>query len=195
MAAGLPPARALRFEVWRKGRQIGRHVLTITGDARDFAVAIDARISVGIGPIVLYGYHHQATETWRDERFVALASRTVTNGRAETVRARRSAAGVEVEATAGHHILPASALPLTHWNAQALGGAVFNPQTGAPLRLQVRRQDDQTVRLADGRTVTATRFRLNGDLDFSDWYGPAGDWLALTARAQDGSQIDYRRAA
>jgi hypothetical protein len=189
----LPPAGRLSFEVWRNGRRIGGHSLAFRGDESDFAVTVEASIAVGLGPVTLLRYHHQATETWQGGRFAGLQSHSVTNGRPEQVLASRTAGGVMVKTGAGVQTLPQTALPLTHWNQHALQGPLFNPQTGALMRESAARQPGQSLRLADGRAIAATRYALTGDAQIVDWYDAAGAWAALSAKAMDGSLVEYRR--
>lgn len=194
MAAAPPPARTpLVFEVWRGRSRIGRHTVSFSGGPEDFSIAIEAVMNVGLGPISLFRYHHQALETWRGGVFSELTSRTTTNGRREQLSALNTPAGVAVKTLRGERLLPASSLPLTHWNPHALTAPLFNPETGEAMRERVTRQAGQTARLADGRAIPATRYALSGDADLSDWYDAGGAWAALLAKAKDGSMIDYRR--
>jgi hypothetical protein len=185
--------RRLTFDIWRDKHRIGRHSLAFSGGETDPVVAIDARIAVSLGPIALYNYHHQATETWRDGQFASLQSLTITNGKREQVSAVRTPAGVAVKTLDGVHTLSHAASPLTHWNERALQGPLFNPETGAPLRESVSRQSDQTLRISDAQSVTATRYALSGDANITDWYDAQGVWAALRAKAPDGSYVDYSR--
>ena len=190
-----PGGRRLMFEVWRNHRNIGHHSLVFQGGDRDFMVAIDAQMAVSLGPIALFRYHHQATETWRGGQFAGLRSQTVTNGNREQVAAVRTSSGVAVKTLTSTHVLDAATLPLTHWNRRVLEGPMFNPETGAAMREKVSRLDGQVLRLAGARPVTATRYAMAGDADIIDWYDPAGVWIALSAKVRDGSSIDYRAVA
>jgi hypothetical protein len=203
MVAGLAcaglPARAqaarpsrLAFDVWRNGHKIGRHTLAFSGGDRDFTVAIDAQMAVGLGPIVVFRYHHQAIETWRGGQFASLNSHTVTNGKVEQVDAVRSPGGVVVRTLNGTHTLSAAAHPLTHWNPGVLETPLFNPQTGALMRERVSRQVGESPHQAGAQ---ATRYALAGDADITDWYDARSVWTALRARVKDGSYVDYRRSA
>jgi len=196
-AAGFPwPAdRRLAFEVWRGGHRIGRHTLAFSGSQTDFAVAIEAIMAVSLGPITLFRYHHQARETWRGGRFAELESHTLTNGKRDQVSAIRTGGGVAVTSATGARTLPASSLPLTHWNQHALAGPLFNPQTGLLMRETVSRQAGQTLRAVGAPPIAATRYALSGETEIIDWYDAGGEWASLQAKATDGSWIDYRRAA
>ena len=191
-AATAPPRADLHFEVWRKGQKIGVHSVVFRGDEAAITVAIAAEMLVKLGPIPVFRYRHQASETWRDGRFATLESHTVSNAKVEQVSATRSETGVAI--TAGGKTVQASAraCPLTHWNSMVLDGPLFNPQTGLVVREAMSRTAD-TVVLADGRTVNATRYQLRGDAEIVDWYDPVGTWAALRGKVSDGSWIEYRR--
>lgn len=190
--AATAPRADLHFEVWRKGQKIGAHSVGFHGDDAAMTVAIAAEMLVKLGPIPVFRYRHQASETWREGRFATLESHTASNGKVEQVSAERSETGVEI--TAGGKTVQASAraCPLTHWNCAVLDGPLFNPQTGLVVREAMSRTAD-TVELADGRTVNATRYQLRGDAEIVDWYDPTGAWAALRGKVGDGSWIEYRR--
>ena len=198
-ARALPPRapgdRLLVFEVWRNRHLIGHHSVSFQGGDEDFLVSIEATMAVTLGPISLFKYHHQASETWRGGRFAGLRSHTVTNGKTEQVTAIRTPDAVVVKTQVATRTFASATLPLTHWNRHALEGPLFNPQTGAPMREKVSRQDGQVVRTAAGTPSPATRYSLSGDAEIVDWYDPGGAWFALQAKVRDGSSIDYRRLA
>lgn len=202
-AAAAPAARAetlrpdgrLVFSVARNGRIIGRHSLVFSGGPQDFSVAIAAMFKVGLGPLTLFDYRHQATETWRGGQFAAFQSHTLTNGKREQVSAVRRPGGLAVQTLTGSHDLAPEAMPLTHWSQRAFEGPLFNPQTGALMRETVSRAAEQMLEVSGGRSVRAIRFALTGEAEITDWYDETGVWTALRAKAQDGSFVDYRRIA
>ncbi len=188
--------RPLAFEIWRQGHKIGLHTVGFQGDGQDFTVTIDAELVVKIGPVPVFRYHHHASEVWRGGRFAQLESRTTSNGSQVHVSAVRAPDGITVNTSTGQVLHgPANACPLTHWNAAVLGGPVINPENGQLPHERVVRTPGDTVALADGRKVSATRCAVTGDADFTDWYDAQGAWTALTAKVKDGSLIDYRRMA
>jgi hypothetical protein len=192
---GAPTGRRLVFAIVRNGQTIGQHTVTFKGDAGDFTVDIDAFLLVKIGPIPVFHFHHQATEHWRDGLFASLHSQSVSNGKHEQVTAARTTSGVTISTGAGRTLMAApDALPLTHWNQAALSSPLFNPQTGALLKESIARQGGESVQLADGRAIDATRYSLSGEADIIDWYDSKGVWTALRAKVLDGSHVDYRRS-
>jgi len=190
------PGNRLRFVVMRNGSEIGRHELTFDAAGDDVVVHIDCRMRVGLGPITLFRYHHQAEERWSGGRFMSLETQTDHNGEALQVSARRVAEGIRVEATdLAPAILPADAVPLTHWNVAAMSGRLFNPQDGKPLHAVTRRQGMDLVALGDGKQVKAVRYSLDGKLPIDDWYDQGMVWTALQAKVKDGSTLRYVREA
>jgi hypothetical protein len=195
LAQAVPSRRPVSFEVWRRGEKIGAHAVSFQGGDQEFTVASEAEMVVRFGPLPIR-YKYEAIETWRGGQFAGLESHTQSSLWRDHVSAVRSADGVAITTGRGRVIqAPANTHPLTHWNSGALQGPVFNPQTGALTHERVSRSPDETVQLADGRSVAATRYALTGDVELSDWYDGKDVWAALHGKLPDGSYIDYRRTA
>ena len=183
-----PPAR-LHFAVFRNGAQVGDHDMTF--DRSGGAVAVTTKVSMNltIAALLTVSYAHEAHEHWSDGKFQSLETSTDTNGKPETVSARRTADGIVVERKAGTFTLPADALPLTHWNPEVFAGPMFNPQTGKILKVTASKGDEPTP--TGGRA--AESWSLSGDSQVEDWYDAAGVWTALRGRLPDRSMMEYRR--
>ena len=182
------------FEVWRNGDKIGSHSVDITDAAGVRTARIAAEMTVRLGPVPVFRYRHSAVETWSAGRFSSLDARTTSNGKLETVNARREGGSVRILRNRGAPVVaPPEAAPLTHWNREVLAGPLFNPQTGQVAKERVTRREGDSVRLADGRTIPATRYALTGDAEIIDWYDAQGRWAGLRGKADDNSWIDYRR--
>jgi hypothetical protein len=185
--------RRLAFAVFRNGVQVGEHQMTFTGGPGDTVVRTDVSLVVKLGPVPVYRYAHQAQERWSDGRFASLETTTTAAGRTQKVSARRGAEAVLIETPGGRIRAPADALPLTHWNAAALTGPLFNPQEGKMLRLSARKLGLERVKLASGGDIAATRWSLRGESEIDNWYDQGGAWAALRGRLPDGSTMEYRR--
>jgi len=189
-----PTSPALTFAVLRNGSRIGQHTVALARADEATTVEIRADIAVGIGPIVLYRYAHQVRETWRAGALQRFESETNDDGARYRILAERRPEGLVIEgAASGRLVLPANALPLTHWNKDCLSVPVFHPQTGDAIVARVEPRGQEAVALASGRTVSASRYTISGDVMLESWYDPARVWTALTARGRDGSLIEYRR--
>ena len=183
----------IAFEVWRSGRRIGSHTVSLDGDRQEMTVTIAARMAFNFG-LIPVRYRHDARETWRNGVFAEFASTSVTDGIRDHVNAHRETDGISIAGSHGGVVrAPSNANPLTHWNSAVLSGPLFNPQNGEMLHERVTRMQDQTVTLADGRSVAATGYALAGSALITDWYDAQDTWTGLHGRAPDGSWLDYRR--
>lgn len=159
---------------------------------RDGLVVVTTEVAMKfkIGPIGV-SYAHQASEIWRGEVFESLETRSVTNGKRETVTARRSAEGVIIEAGSDSKTAPTETAPLTHWNVAALARPLFNPQNGKLLRTTVSRSAPP---LPGDPLGSGARWSVRGSgADIDDWYDAGGVWTALRGRLPDRSLMEYRR--
>jgi len=181
--AAPPSGGRLAFAVFRKQAQVGEHrmVFTRTGGLLDIVTEVEMRLAVG--PIPLVRYSHRARERWRDGRFESLETSSSTNGRRDRVEARRDADAVLIATPRGERRMAGAAAPLTHWNPAILDGPLFNPQTGAPLKLTTQRE----------AAPPGVRWLIRGEAEIDNWYDEAGVWRALRGKLPDGSWMDYRR--
>jgi hypothetical protein len=177
----LAAPRNLTFAVYRNGSKIGEHYITFTGDGPTLTATTDAVMTVKIGPVPVFKYHHHAVEHRTDGVFASLETATNSNGKAEHVEAERIGAGVRVDGSYGQTTLAADANPMTHWNPQIFGGPpLFNPQTGKILKVRTAK-------------VTLGYVTIRGEAEIDDFYDEAGAWRSLTGKLDDGSHMEYRR--
>ena len=177
--------RAIAFAVFRNGRHIGEHRVTLEPAGGSLKAAIEASMVVTLGFVPVFRYRHRSEELWREGRFETLASATSTNGRREQVNAAAQAAEVHIQTLIGAWTAPPAAAPLSHWNPEVLTRPLFNPETGKLMRLSA-----QQAPLPGG---AGTRWRLRGEADIDDWYDNEGVWQGLTGRLPDKSLVEYRR--
>jgi hypothetical protein len=184
----------LRFDVTRSGSRIGRHEVRCRQDDGALLVNVDVDVVVGLGPMVMFRFTHRVTERWEDGRFVSLESRTTDNGKHYQVSASRTEGHVIVESSAtGRSVLSPDAIPLTHWNSLCLERALFSSQDGASIAARFNGHFEETVTLAEGRKMRATRYSLAVKPVLYNWYDSDRVWTSLRTEGRDGSTIQYRR--
>jgi hypothetical protein len=182
------------FEILRHGSVIGSHQVVFERSGGMVRAHIDCTMHVGFGPLVFFRYRHQGVEVWQDGVFQSLDTSTDNNGHPLRVTARRTAHGIDIRTADGTaRLAPAGALPLTHWNVACMRAPLFNPQDGTLIHETATCAGPDTVALADGRRVAATRYDLKGAAPIDDWYDAGGAWTALRAEVKDGSVLQYRR--
>jgi len=193
-ALPVPPDRRLAFRIIRKGSVIGTHVINFGHDDERLTVSIAVDIVVGIGPIALFRYTHQATEQWRGNQLISMQTQTNDDGTRDRLTVRRDGLGLAVESSqVPAYVAPADAYPGSHWNPQMLQRPVINTQNGRLLRPHVIPLNREKVAFASGATVEARHFSVRGDANLDTWYDASPSWVALRFIAHEGSEIRYER--
>jgi len=191
--AAAPGNGRLAFAVVRGQDKVGDHVRRFSRSGTGLLVSTEVEMRVKLGPIPVFRYAHTATERWRDDSFASLTTRTDTNGKVEQVKAEATGSGVAIEGPGGRLTAPATAAPLTHWNTDALSGPLFNPQLGKIMKVRTARAGRESIKLADGGSIPATRWTIRGEAEIDNWYDSAGAWAGLRGKLEDGSTMIYRR--
>ena len=189
-----PPGKSLGFVVSRKGSKIGEHLLTFDQNGDDLTVHVAVELKVGVGPIVLFRYKHEATEVWKNGQLVSIDTVTNDDGTPDKVSGRATDAGFKVEGTKARlYTAPENALPATHWNHKQLDGPWINTQDGRLLRPKITPMGSEMIPVASGATIPADHFALTGDAILETYYDTMSNWVGLNFKAGDGSLILYER--
>jgi hypothetical protein len=190
-----PPGKKLGFAVMRKNSKIGEHVLTFDdGGNGNLTVHVAVELRVGVGPIALFKYKHNATETWVNGQLYSLATETNDDGTPNKVRGEKLDAGFQVEGTkAKLYTAPPDSIPATHWNRKQLDHPWINTQDGRLLRPGIAPMGPAQIPTASGAMITANHFQTSGDAQLETFYDDSQNWAGLSFKAGDGSDIVYER--
>lgn len=191
-ASALPAAGdEILFLAYRNGAEIGTHRLAFSAAGERLLVDIEIRFDVTFAFVTLYRYRHRSRETWHGARLVALDTTTDDDGERFAVRAEAEGDRLLVETASGETLtLPGDTLPTSYWHERTIAASQWlDTQSGRLLRSDVERMGREPVEAAGDR-VSATRYRLQGDLSCELWYAERR-WSKLRFAASDGSTIDY----
>jgi hypothetical protein len=190
-----PPIEPLSFRILRKGSHIGTHAISFAGTSTDALMAnIDVDIAVRIAFIPVFRYNLHVAEKWAAGQFVSVDAKADYNGEPGFCTVRRDSGALNVEGSkVAPYAAPPDALAATHWNSAELRGPMINPENGMLLTPKIACEGRQTVALASGVSVPATKFTWRGRDTLDLWYQPDGAWTALTAQTGDGSTLIYER--
>ena len=179
------------FEVLRKGKPFGRHVLTFSDVTETgFKVTTDVDLTVKFGPITAFKYRLDATETWADGQLVGLSGKSNSDGDKGRVEAINTGGELVVDSTLFNGALPLSTIPSSHWNIlQVKGDQMLSTETGEVLDIDVETIGTDTV-MVGGEPVEATHYRLKSDLVVDLWYDDQNRWVKLIFEAR-GQTIEY----
>jgi hypothetical protein len=186
-----PYGPTLSFAVYRNGEQIGRHTLAFQHSGADLTVSTTIDFAVKVLGVTAYRYSHRGQEIWNGDAFQSASTQTDDNGTKYTVRAQRTASGIDVQRSSGHEVMPAGTLPTSHWNVRQIGQTtLLNTQNGAQAHIQVTPLGRDKVKTATG-WVDANHYRYAGDVTKDQWFDDRGRWVKTTFKASDGSTIEY----
>ncbi len=181
----------IEFNVFRKGQPFGEHKLSFERSANgDLKVENDIRLTARFGPIVVYRYRHQSTETWSDGRLIALEGETRKEGDDFDVNATADGDALNVMGTLFEGAVDPQIVPSSHWNrAEVYSDRILSSESGELLEVSTSQIGRETLEIG-GEAVDATRYRLVSDLTVDLWYDQEGRWVKCAFEAR-GQNIEY----
>jgi len=191
LAQALPYGPTLSFAVYRNGEQIGKHTLTFQQNGSNLTVSTAVDLAVKMLGFTAYRYSHRAQETWAGDTFQSASTQTDDNGTKYTVQAKRTPAGIDVQRSSGHEVMPTGVLPSSHWNVRQISqSSLLNTQNGNQAQVKVTPLGREKIKTASG-WIDATHYRYSGDVTKDQWFDDRGRWVKTTFPASDGSTIEY----
>jgi hypothetical protein len=181
----------ISFNVLREGKPFGSHAVTFTTDANGALVATTAvSLKAGLGPLTLFRYKLDATETWLNGELQKVSGTVNDDGKKRSVTATRKGDALNVSGSDFKGVAPAGIVPASHWNyAQILTGKLLSTEDGEILNVKVVNKGRETIK-AGNKTIEANRYLMDSALDVDLWYDDDGRWVKLAFEAR-GQQIEY----
>tara|TARA_R110000868_G_scaffold44400_1_gene148358 strand:- start:277 stop:972 length:696 start_codon:yes stop_codon:yes gene_type:complete len=181
----------ISFQVLREGKPFGTHTVSFdVAPDGTLKATTDVRLKAGLGPITLFRYALDATETWKDGQLVALKGAVDDNGDDGSVSAMRVGNALDVTGTEYTGRVPFGILPSSHWNvAQTQASQLLSSEDGELIEVNVVDKGPDTVSVGD-TSVEANRYLMDSDIDVDLWYDEQGRWVKLAFEAR-GQLIEY----
>lgn len=181
----------IRFDVLRNGRPFGRHAVSFdVAPDGTLTATTDVRLRAGLGPIAVFTYELDATETWKDGLLVALTGVVDDSGKNGSVKATRDGGTLTIRGSEYAGIVPLGILPSSHWNVAQTGATqLLSTEDGELIKVIVEDKGSETVMVA-GQPVEARRYLMDSDIDVDLWYDAQGRWVKLAFEAR-GQKIEY----
>lgn len=190
----LSQGSSLLFTAYRNGSRLGFHRIDFSRSGERLVVDIEIAFDVKLAFIPLYRYRHKNREVWEKSKLISLDTETDDNGTDLEVKAIRKADRIFVDGAEGRLDLPGDTLTTSYWNEAAIErGEWIDTQSGRLVRSTVQKKPVEPI-LAEGQTVQATRYDLDGDITCSLWYANSR-WVRLHFLGEDGSEIEYSSEA
>jgi hypothetical protein len=180
----------LEFDVFRDGSKFGKHFVVFRKTGDDLTVDSDIELKVALGPVTLFHYVHDVTETYSAGRLLSVAAKTKKDGKWKTLAAEAVTGGLKVAGAAFKGVQPGGVIPSTHWNIEEMNqAAMFSTETGAMLPMTVTDMGIEKVKTGHG-VIDARKYVVKSELTAAFWYDAAGRWVKCAFEAQ-GSRIEY----
>lgn len=181
----------IQFSVLREGKPFGSHTVRFDKDASGRLIATtDVSLRAGLGPIPLFRYNLEATETWSGEELLSVQGAVNEDGNKRKVSAVRQGGALQVKGSDFTGAAPKGVIPASHWNfAQATASKLLSTEDGEILDVDVTKVGRETVKAGEAN-VAATHYRLDSAIDVDLWYDDAGRWVKLAFKAR-GQDIEY----
>lgn len=189
----------IAFDVYRGRSDFGSHEVRFSREGGELLTETRIRLRAGFGPITVFRYEHDARARWNGDTMVSMTSRTLKDGDTFEIDARTEDGALVTSGVAegGREIserFTSPILPSSHWHAYPIGAErMLNTETGEPMAISVTYMGREEIE-ADGGTIQADRYRLEGSLTLDLWYDADGRWAACAFDAR-GQSIRYVRRA
>lgn len=181
----------VEFEVLRNGQPFGRHHVHVTEVGGALRAQTSVALRVAAGPVTLFRYDHDCTETWRDGVLTALQCETLKDGRRMRIEGATRGGQLRVSGPRGETTFGPQTLPTSWWVRPPIGvDHMLDTETGARLPLRITRMGEEAISVG-GERVQAERVRIHGALTVDLWYDADDRWIGC-AFAVRGQRIEYR---
>ena len=192
-AAAEPGDQRLVYDILRNGTPLGTQHFVLHRSENEIRVDLQTEINYKLMAIVLYSFHQNGHELWRNGKLVELATDTEDNGKSFTLRVGRGDDGRLTIHNASQSLATTGELATaTLWNREALSFAkLIDSIDGSILQIEVDDGGDETV-MVGGHAEQAHRYKVTGGLRRELWYHRDGRLLRTRFTASDGSVVEYR---
>lgn len=153
---------------------IGTHTIEFRCAGDDLVVETTVRITVELLRFTAFERQAGYREVWRGGELIRFRARTVDNGEASAVSARRDNGRVLIRGDEGEVAAPAEVVPNHPWHPDVVRRThAFDPGTGELLSLRAMWVGEDTVRIGE-RRIRARKFVTIGDRRRELWYDAHG---------------------
>lgn len=191
MAAGTWPSGSFQYVIDHEEQgRIGTHTVTYRREGQDFVVEVEARILVKLLFITAYRYESDRREVWRGGRLIAYDATTDDNGDEMKVVARANGKGFVIDGPEGRVEAPSQIVPTHPWRLKMMQQKLLmDSEDGALKKVNIRPDGTEQIEIR-GRSITARKYLMTGDLERELWYDDDGTWVKMRFK-NDGLDVIF----
>ena len=158
----IPKDNKVKFDIIRKGKDIGDHIITFSNKGNKTIINVDVKIKVKIAFVVVYKFFHNSKEVWLNNKFVSFEGYTeFEDKRKYFIKANLNndkfiASGMDGKLELSNNIITSN-----YWNMDVMfKDEIFDTQKGIVRILQVEELDEEEV-FVFGSKIKCRKFILN----------------------------------
>jgi len=106
----------IEFDIYRNNKNIGKHTFEFIKSTEDLSVVSEINFEIKKLGIVLYKYHAQGTEVYKDNKLVKFNSKTKQNGKEKFVNITLSNNEYNIDGSSNKSNAPLDYMVGTWWN-------------------------------------------------------------------------------
>ncbi len=191
-AVMVPSSGVLDFTVLRKGKDVGTHRINFQQNDDALEVDIKTHVAVKIAFITVYRFEHDGHETWRDNKLMAMKTKTDDDGKDHTLIATANDSGdLKITGDGKEFTAKGSMIPASLWNSTFLESKeLMDSLVGTELAIDIKFKGEEPVTV-NGKSISAKHYSMTGELERELWYDANRVLVKMAFKGKDGSDIQY----
>jgi len=174
------------YDVLRKGKKIGTHVISFYGSPDALKVQAETHMQVDVMFITAFKYKYDSTELFCGTKLQSVDTYINNNGDEFAVPVKLDATGGAYisESTTGQVTLSDPFITSNHWDKSVTATGILNTATGLIDRVEISPPSQAD---ADGIQTYAVR----GDINYDTRYDAEGNWNGMRFAHPKGGMIEF----
>ena len=122
----IPKSKEIKFDIIRKNKNIGHHIISF--DIKDdiLYVNIEVIINVKISFFTIYKYRHQNNEQWKENKLFKISTNSLTNSRKKYfVEGEAKKGSFEFYGIDNKKSTSLDIIPISYWNKEIINRKMF----------------------------------------------------------------------
>ena len=171
--------KRIEFDIFRNNKQIGKHIFSFNRSEQELLVKSEINFQIKKLGLVLYKYHAEGTEVYKDGKLVKFNSTTDQNGKAKYVNMILDNDEYVIDGSSYKGKVPTNFLIGTWWNHTIVKAeAQISAVSGRIIKQKVNFIGKETLNI-DGKSYKTLHFnfsstdknlKANKKLDTDVWY-------------------------
>ena len=201
----VPKNNEIKFDIIRKNKNIGQHIITFKKENDILNVNIEVNINVKIGFLSIYKYSHQNHEQWKDDKLYKIATNTFTNSKKKYfVSGNQIEDSFECYGVDDKIITESDVIPISYWNKEIINRKIFlDSQKGILREFNINILEEEEITFNNNIIYTEKYELIVITKHITDekpfpilylWYTKDGELMKLEFDSpEDNSIIEYKR--